>query len=70
MSRAAGDEDEADEAEEAEEGEEASAAQRSTVIVEQSLVDWGTRRRTRAKLTLRIGHLDNGEVDVEVRIGW
>lgn len=44
-----------------------TGAQRSTVIMEQSIVDWGTRRRTRAKLTLRIGHLDSGEVDVEVR---
>lgn len=47
-----------------------STSTTSTVLMEQALVDWGSRRRTRAKITLRIGHLpENGEVDVEVRRG-
>ena len=51
------------------EGEDSTVtASTSTSIVEQSLVDWGSRLRMRCKVTLRIGHLpDNGEVDVEVR---
>ncbi|MEW5316297.1 MAG: hypothetical protein WDW38_007677 [Sanguina aurantia] len=38
----------------------------STSIVEQCLVDWGDKTRMRVKATLRVGTLDNGEVDVEI----
>ncbi|GLC70769.1 hypothetical protein PLESTF_001031300 [Pleodorina starrii] len=38
----------------------------TTSVVEQCLVDWGSRSRMRIKMTLRIGQLENGEVDVQV----
>ncbi|GIL52540.1 hypothetical protein Vafri_8382 [Volvox africanus] len=48
------------------EDEESTLIPTSTSVFEQCLVDWGSRTRMRLKLTLRIGQLDNGEVDVEV----
>ena len=38
----------------------------TTSVFEQCLVDWGNRTRMRVKMTLRIGQMENGEVDVEV----
>ncbi|KXZ55531.1 hypothetical protein GPECTOR_2g1080 [Gonium pectorale] len=59
------DEDEEDEYGEDEDGP-ALTPSTTTSVFEQCLVDWGSRTRMRLKLTLRIGQLDNGEVDVEV----
>lgn len=39
----------------------------TTSVFEQCLVDWGRKLRVRVKMTLRIGQLPSGEVDVEVR---
>ncbi|KAG2451288.1 hypothetical protein HYH02_003894 [Chlamydomonas schloesseri] len=58
-----GDEGEDDE-EEDEDG--SSVLPTTTSVFEQCLVDWGSRQRMRIKMTLRIGQMENGEVDVEV----
>ncbi|GIL79715.1 hypothetical protein Vretifemale_9002 [Volvox reticuliferus] len=48
------------------EDEDSTLLPTTTSVFEQCLVDWGSRTRMRLKLTLKIGQLDNGEVDVEV----
>ncbi|KAG2435736.1 hypothetical protein HXX76_006932 [Chlamydomonas incerta] len=57
------------EGEDGEDGEDedgSSMLPTTTSVFEQCLVDWGSRTRMRIKMTLRIGQMDNGEVDVEV----
>ncbi|EFJ46014.1 hypothetical protein VOLCADRAFT_93813 [Volvox carteri f. nagariensis] len=62
-----GDDDEDDDADgDEEDSSDATLLPTSTSVFEQCLVDWGSRSRMRLKLTLRIGQLENGEVDVEV----
>lgn len=51
------------------EQEEASAPT-TTSVMEQMLVDWGNKLRMRVVATVRIGHTDQGEVDVGVSVGY
>ncbi|PNW72040.1 hypothetical protein CHLRE_16g684900v5 [Chlamydomonas reinhardtii] len=55
-----------EDAEDEEDEDGSSVLPTTTSVFEQCLVDWGNRTRMRVKMTLRIGQMENGEVDVEV----
>ncbi|KAG2501708.1 hypothetical protein HYH03_000209 [Edaphochlamys debaryana] len=63
---AAAEDYEEDEVDEDEHEDGSTLLPTSTSVFEQCLVDPGARGRVRLKLTLRIGQLESGEVDVEV----